>query len=185
MQSDCESIKKTYLEAVSNFQRRLELLELRISDRLNELKDTKCLLDQLIHIDDSVKTLTRGRDKYLNVLSKMIEIEKLISYPDFSTNDDISSKKALLLLNENRIRQEHQLLNQLSQYKGTLESFTSHDFTKLLPQLEIIRQTALKQAEDVKEIQNEVRKLVLVYAQTVQTTRSLLENLSSRCKLDD
>lgn len=179
--SECQTVSQNYLDAVADMQRRLELLELRLNDRVHEAKESRSLLDQLVAIDDSVKTITRGKDKFSTVLSKVTEIERVLSYPDFSS-DDIASKKALLLLSEHRIRQENQLLSELSQYQAALESFSSRDFASLLPAIEKIRQTSLLQAEEAKEIRNEVRKLVLTYAQMVETTRSLLEGLSSKCK---
>lgn len=178
---DLSTIKKSYLETVNSLQNRLDLLELRLSDRIQELKDSNCLLDQLLAIEDAVKTITRGNDKYNNVLVKLIEIEKILSCPDFSA-DDIESKKALLLLSESQIRQESQLLQEISTYEGVLDSFPQRNFQSLLPVIEKVRRRALEQAAEVQEIRSETRKLVLVYAEMVETTRLLLEGLSNKCK---
>ena len=181
VEEECSVLKQNYLDAMANVQRRLELLELRISNRANEMNESRNHIDQLLAIDESIKTLTRGRDKFNTVLTKMNEIERIISYPDFPA-DDLASKKALLLLSEHRIRQENHLLSELSQYEVALESFASRDFQSLVPAIEKIRQTALIQAEEVKEINQETRKLILTYANAIETTRLLLESLSAKCK---
>lgn len=149
---------------LQSLENRLDQLERRVADKIDEARHQQTLVDSLIVVNDKVRALTAGRSKFGDIGRDLAKLDVLLTTPDVL---DMKIDENLLLESvlgeEGRLREEAALIEHISNSKKILDSNAIRDYEELEPKLNQIRITTLQQHQDTKRINAATRELIEKY----------------------
>lgn len=180
----------------------LNLIELRVSqlekrlmssENRNEMDDEgseerspaastsneKPVLDSLVEINEKLRGLTAGRERFKKVHEKLSEIEPLINNPD-EIDELISSpphpwKVEQILAKETSIRNRAANLEKLTNSAAkVLDCKQMQTCDELKPKLAAIQRAALEQRQGIKALTAETESLISSYNQFIDLIKTQL-----------
>jgi uncharacterized protein YhaN len=125
----------------ASIEDRLIALEKRVLGRQRRVQVEQNIIQNLISINNRLSSIMAGKDK-LNAVSRQIEVnERYIANPALldQRTDDYLIKRELVLQNEQRVRQEQQLLQSICAKESIIDSKHINDFDMLTPKLNQLR----------------------------------------------
>jgi len=161
---------------------RLRSLEERIVSSSNEVKLQQDVIKSLTAINNRLVATTSNKEKVNSVNSQIETYEKYINNPSLIDKfaDDSLVKAEIVLDNEQRIRKQYAMLEKIALKEKIIESKFINDFDTFLPRIQKIRETALKQQEHSRRIQEETKRLLTIYNQLMVVVNEQLANWESK-----
>jgi len=172
---------------VEHLELRVESLERRLFDKIEEAKVQQSLVDSLIVVNEKVRNLTAGRkgpaEKLTEIGNILPRYDEIITNPaiiEHKYDDSVSIES--VLSEEPRIRREAELLQEIDENKRVLDDESIRNYSQLAPKLQQLRLINIEQQKDTKRIGVETRKLIETYNEITAVLKTQLSNWDLKLK---
>lgn len=157
-------------EEFKEIEKKLNLLESRV---IGKRYDQSNLIEALAKIITKLRSITTGKEKYQLLVKKL---EELIPYIDsLDIIDDNCEpdlvKMELIFAQENNIKEEIELINQIIQNQKIIDSSHFDNINQLKPRYNECKSMALKQNEKMNDLNQEFFQLLKIYNQVIKAVK--------------
>lgn len=170
-------------DQLRTLETRLESLERRVNDKIDEGREQQTLVDKLIVVNDKVRALTAGRSKFGDIGRELAKLDDVLTNPvilDEKVDDNHLAE--VVLKEEDRLQKEAILLDHITNSQKALDSKAVRDYVQFEPNLNEIRINTLRQHEHTRRINADARKLIETYNQVMVVLKQQLAGWDEKLK---
>lgn len=177
------STPSAFCNLMDEITNRIYKLEKRISGQVGILQQQQTIIDSLVAVNDKINELTTGCDRFHQVNKALEQLEEVLSHPNvLDLEYDDEANVNLVLLEENRLKHEAILYNEIDKLKSALDSDNLRNHEQLVPKLAQLRPIILNQAKEAERIATETRDLIIYHHQLDEAIKKLLNSFDKKLK---
>ena len=181
--SSSSEVATAFAPLVDELNGRIYTLEQRICGQVGILQQQQTIIDSLVAVNNQISELTAGRERFHQVNLQLEQLENVLSHPEvLDLEYEEEANVQLVLLEENRLKHEALLYQEIDKLKSVLDSDNLRNHQELVPKLANIRALVIKQSKDAEKIAAESRELVLYHHKLTETINTLLTAFDKKLK---